>query len=309
MIGSFDRIGFRRHRRRFRPEDLDVDLSGRIVLVTGGNAGIGRAAAKALAERGADVRLLARSPERAEVARDALRRETGSHRIDFELVDVADLASVRRFVTGANLDSVHVLVHNAGVLPPERILTADGLELTFATHVAGPHLLTHLLEAPLRAAGDARVVFVSSGGMYTQRLDLTDLGWERRPYDGVVAYAKTKRMQVVLAGRWAGALSRTGVSVYAMHPGWADTGGVKTSLPRFYKMTRPVLRTPEEGADTIVWLAARRPPPESGGFYFDRRARGTHWLPWTREDGASREALWALCEAVVAPWLSPQETS
>jgi NAD(P)-dependent dehydrogenase (short-subunit alcohol dehydrogenase family) len=183
------------------------------------------------------------------------------------------------------------------VLPATRQLTADGLELTFATHVAGPHLLTRLLEPALRASTDGRVIFVSSGGMYTQRLSLDDLGWERRAYDGVTAYAQTKRMQVVLAAQWAERLAGSAATAAAMHPGWADTASVRTSLPRFHRLLRPVLRSAEEGADTIVWLAARRPAPTPrGAFWFDRVARTTYYLPWTREDAPTRDALWARCE-------------
>ncbi len=297
MIGSFDRIGFYRHSRAFRVADLEIDLSGRVCLVTGGNAGLGRATSEALARRGATVRLLCRNAGRAEEARDEIRRTTGNPKVDFDVVDLSDLGSVRRFVAGGSVPKVHVLVHNAGVLPPRRILSAEGFELTLATHVIGPHLLTNLLTTSLRAAGDARVIYVSSGGMYTQRLSLQDLGWDSRPYDGVVAYAQTKRMQVVLAERWAQVLAGTGVSVYAMHPGWADTDGVKTSLPGFHKLTRPILRTAEQGADTVVWLAVCRPAPTpSGSFWFDRKQRSTHYLPWTLEGQPVCDRLWELCQ-------------
>lgn len=302
MLGSFDKLGFQRHRRAFLPTDLEVDLEGRVCLVTGGNAGLGRATAEGLARRGATVHLLCRDAGRAEEARDELRRTTRSRSIESAVLDVSDLSSVRRYAAAAGLTRVHALIHNAGVLPATRKLTANGLELTFATHVAGPHLLTHLLRTSLEAAGDARVVFVSSGGMYTQRLDLDDLQWERRPYDGVVAYAQTKRMQVVLAERWARKLAGTGVSVYSMHPGWADTGGVRSSLPRFHKATRPILRSAEQGADTAVWLAARKEAPEpNGGFFFDRRSRWTHYLPWTAERTGEVERLWRLCESFALP--------
>jgi NAD(P)-dependent dehydrogenase (short-subunit alcohol dehydrogenase family) len=296
MIGSFDRLGFARHQRSYRAPDLDVDLSGRVCLVSGANAGLGRATAAALAARGATVRMLCRDGGRGEAARDELRRQTGSSRIELDVVDVSELASIRRFVERARLPAVHVLVHNAGVLPAARVMTSDGLELCLATHVVGPHLLTRLLERPLRAAGDARVIWVSSGGMYTQRLALADLDWTRRRYDGVTAYAQTKRMQVVLAARWARVLDGD-VAVYAMHPGWADTRSVATSLPRFHRVMRRLLRTPAEGADTIVWLAARRPAPApTGGLWFDRAARSAHYLPWTRESADQRDALWTLVE-------------
>jgi NAD(P)-dependent dehydrogenase (short-subunit alcohol dehydrogenase family) len=186
---------------------------------------------------------------------------------------------------------VDVLVHNAGVLPDERVETGDGLELTFATHVAGPFLLTRLLSTSLEKSPDGRVIWVSSGGMYTRRLNLEDPNWTRRDYDGVLAYAETKRAQVVLAELWAEELRQTGVVVNA------DTPSVKSSLPRFHRLTRNILRTPAEGADTVVWLAASaRARRWTGRFFFDREARRTHLLPFTRESSKDRRALWKLCE-------------
>jgi len=298
MIGSFDRIGYRRHARGFVAADLDVDMSGRVCLVTGANAGLGRATSEALAVRGATVHMLCRDAGRGEAARDEIRKATGNPRVELAVVDISDLAAVRRYVQEAGFARVDVLVHNAGMLPATRILNSDGLEATFATHVAGPHLLTRLLDGPLRSSADARVVFVSSGGMYAQRLSFEDLDWEQRPYDGVRAYAQTKRMQVILASMWADAFSGSTVSVYAMHPGWADTGGVKTSLPRFYSITRSILRTPAEGADTTVWLAVKRPAPPPGGLWFDRKQRSSHYFPWTMEENQDRQRLWQLCQTV-----------
>ena len=198
-------------------------------------------------------------------------------------------------------DPVDVLVHNAGVLPDERELTDDGHELTCATHVLGPHLLTRALRPNLEASRDARVVWVSSGGMYTRRLNLRDVTWAHRDYDGVIAYAETKRAQVVLSERWARAFAGSSVSVNAMHPGWADTPAVQTSLPRFHRVTRQILRTPAEGADTVIWLAVGPKDEQgSGRFYFDREICRTHWLPGTREGDGDADALWALCEKLCA---------
>jgi dehydrogenase/reductase SDR family member 12 len=296
MIGSFDRLGYARHRKRFRAADLDVRLEGRVCLVTGANSGIGRATSRALAARGARVVLLCRDPGRGEEARDSIRRETGNPAVDLCLLDVSDLGAVRRAAAEIGGEAVHALVHNAGVLPDRRILTRDGLELTFATHVAGPHLLTALLAGRLRA-GRARVVWVSSGGMYLQRLRLDDPSWERRRYDGVVAYAQTKRMQVVLASAWARRFAGSGVEVHAMHPGWADTEAVRTSLPGFHRVMRPLLRDAEAGADTVIWLVVSpRLPGPSGSFWFDRSRRWTHLVPWTVEWPGESDRLLRLCD-------------
>jgi NAD(P)-dependent dehydrogenase (short-subunit alcohol dehydrogenase family) len=297
LVLSWDRTGFRRHARHFAADDLAADLRGRVCLVTGANAGLGRAAAAGLARRGARVGLLCRSEARGREAERALRAETGSREVFYAPLDASDLVSVRACAARLAGERVDVLVHNAGVLPAERGETRDGLELTFATHVVGPWLLTNLLEPGLRRAGAARVVLVSSGGMYAARLSCDDVDWRRRPYDGVAAYAQTKRMQVVLAGLLAERLAPAGCAVHAMHPGWARTPGVESSLPRFFRLTRSILRTPEEGADTILWLAlAPEPGRSSGRFWFDRAERTTHLLPWTREPAGERERLLALVE-------------
>jgi NAD(P)-dependent dehydrogenase (short-subunit alcohol dehydrogenase family) len=297
IVSSFDRTGFRIHSLSFRPEDLDVDLSGRRCLVTGANSGIGYETSLALADLGAEVVLLCRSRERGERAAERIREETGNPRVSLELLDVSSLSSVRAAASSLASAPVDVLVHNAGVLPDARVETTDGLELTFATHVVGPHLLTRLLRVALEKSSDARVIWVSSGGMYTRRLELQDPNWSRRAYDGVTAYAETKRAQVVLAGLWAEELRGGPVAVHAMHPGWADTPAVSSSLPRFHRVTRRILRTPAEGADTVVWLAAGpRARHGTGRFFFDREERRTHLLPFTRESEEDRRAYWKLCE-------------
>jgi NAD(P)-dependent dehydrogenase (short-subunit alcohol dehydrogenase family) len=299
ILLSFDRTGYRRHAAGFDPADLQTNLEGRVCLVTGANSGIGFETALALAARGASVWMLCRNRERGLAAVRDVRGRTGSRRVHLGVLDVSDAASIRRFVQSFEGPVVDVLVHNAGVLPDERTESADGHELTFATHVLGPWLLTKSLLPHLRKSRDARVVFVSSGGMYTQRLSLHDWEWRKRPYDGVAAYAQTKRMQVVLAELLADELRGSGICVNAMHPGWADTPAVRTSLPRFWTVMRRVLRTPAEGADTVVWLAASPAARgETGRFWFDRRARSTHLLPWTRETSEDRQALRRLCERI-----------
>jgi dehydrogenase/reductase SDR family member 12 len=296
ILFSFDRSGFLRHARRFRRGDLELDLAGRVCLVTGANSGIGRAAATALATRGAEVWLLCRDRARGEEAVAAIRRATGNRHVHLEIVDVSHLGAVRAFAERFAPARVDVLIHNAGVLPATRQETPEGFELTLATNVIGPFLLTHLLHAKLAAADGARVIFVSSGGMYAQRLSLDDLQWTQRPFDGVAAYAQTKRMQVILtellARRWA----RAGIAVHAMHPGWADTPSVRSSIPRFWRVMRKRLRTPEQGADTLVWLAvAPTTALQSGQFWLDRTPQPTHLLPFTTEEPRDRARLWRLC--------------
>jgi dehydrogenase/reductase SDR family protein 12 len=302
---SFGAPGFAVRSLTFVPQDLDVDLARRRVVLTGATSGLGLEAALALADLGAELELVCRDEGRGEQAAKRIREATGNERVRLVLADMSSLGAVRDAAMALGARPVDVLIHNAGLLPATRIETEDGLELTFATHVAGPFLLTKLLRSALVAAGGARVVWVSSGGMYTRRLNLDDYNWERRrSYDGVVAYAETKRAQVVLAEMWADELRPDGVVVNAMHPGWADTPGVQSSIPRFRQLTRAILRTPAQGADTIAWLAASDAAAElTGEFVFDRKPRLKHLLPTTRESDADRRALWRLCESLTAPFV------
>ena len=144
------------------------------------------------------------------------------------------------------------------------------------------------------------MIHVSSGGMYGARLDLRALQGDVASYDGVAAYAQTKRAQVILNELWAERFAAeldSAVRSEAMHPGWAATPGVATSLPRFNRLLQPLLRDAEQGADTVLWLATSELPGDRGGrFWFDRRPRRTHLWPGTRESEQTRAELWTLCE-------------
>jgi dehydrogenase/reductase SDR family protein 12 len=302
VVGGFSRIG-PEVRGRLEHWTEPPSLAGRVCLVTGASGGLGLAAGIGMAHLGASLRLLVRDAGKGEEARRRIVAVTGNDDVRCELVDISLRRSVRACAERllASGDPIHVLVHNAGVLPAERRETAEGLELTFATNVLGPHLLTRLLRERLVESAPARVLFVSSGGMYTAALEVDDLQSRSGSFDGRVAYARSKRAEVVLAERWAQELAGTGVVVHAMHPGWADTPGIKTSIPTFQRVMRPLLRTPAQGADTIVWLAAAEEPARiTGRFWCDRHVRSTHRLGRTRESEADRDRLWHAVEALAA---------
>jgi dehydrogenase/reductase SDR family member 12 len=307
VVPGFSRIGLAA-RSRLRPGFTVGDyprLDGKTVIITGATSGIGHAAAVALARRGAAVHFLARDRGRAERTRRGIAAESGNPDVSYGLADLENPGTVRAFARDfrATHDRLDVLIHNAGVIHPRFRTDQAGTELTVLGQIIAPFLLTHLLMPALLAAAPSRVITVSSGGMYTQRLDLATLQLPASRYRGVTAYAKAKRAQVALSREWARRLARTGVAFHAMHPGWVDTPGVAASLPRFRRLTRPVLLTPEQGADTIVWLATA--PPErlgSGRFWHDRRPRPEHLLVWTREkDPATVRQLWDQLAASTAP--------
>lgn len=297
MIGGYTNVGYRIRSRAWSAAELRA-LDSRVVVVTGATSGLGLAAAEGFARLGATVWLVGRSEARGERARAAVVERTGNRNVHVGLCDLSDLGSVRQFAArfAAQAERLDLLVNNAGVLTQERELSADGIELTFATNVLGPFLLTNLLLPLLERSAPARIINVSSGGMYTQRIRVDDLQSEHGEFDGSRAYARTKRAQVILTESWARRLEGRGVVVHSMHPGWADTPGIRSSLPRFHRLVGPLLRTPEQGADTIVWLgAADEPGASSGRFWHDRRPRPTHVLPRTGETAQDRERLWAEC--------------
>ena len=170
-------------------------------------------------------------------------------------------------------------------MPKRRDETPQGHELQLACHVLGPHVMTERLLPLLRNADGASVVFVSSGGMYSAPLSADDMDSTRGEYDGVRVYARTKRMQVVLADAWAERLAGTDVRVESMHPGWARTPGVAEALPTFQKAHGPILRDAADGGDTAVWLVATRPPSRSPHFWHDRAQRPTTF-GWQRPQDA-----------------------
>ena len=296
VVGGYTKIGYRVRRATWDADDPRPHaLRGKVAVVTGASSGLGKATAAALTRLGAGVHLVVRDPAKGRDAVAEIRRDVPGAELHVHRCDVADLTSVRAFaaeLSGA-VERVDVLVHNAGTMPPERSETADGHELSYATHVLGPVLMTELLRPLLAAARTARVVVVSSGGMYAQRIPVDDPELEHGEYSGGAAYARTKRMQVALTPlmqeRWAA----DGIAVHCMHPGWADTPGVLTSLPGFHKVMGPLLRDPAAGADTVVWLAATEPAPGGGQLWHDRAPRPDHYLPRTRDRGGEAERLWA----------------
>jgi NAD(P)-dependent dehydrogenase (short-subunit alcohol dehydrogenase family) len=298
VILSYSKLGYARRSRGWHASDL-ATMDGKVVLVTGATSGLGEAAATGFARLRASVWLVARSRERGEHTRARIAEQTGSDDVHVGICDLSDLRSVRRFAEQceASPGRVDVLVNNAGVLTEERSLSRDGIELTLATNVVGPFLLTKLLLPLLLRSAPARVINVSSGGMYTQGLHLDDLQSARGRFRGTVAYARSKRIEVVLSELWASQLKGTGVVVNSMHPGWVDTPGLHDSLPGFHRVTQRLLRTPEQGADTIVWLgSAPQPGQASGAFWFDRARRRTHLLPWGAESAADCRRLWTEVE-------------
>ncbi|HNJ98358.1 MAG TPA: SDR family NAD(P)-dependent oxidoreductase [Ilumatobacteraceae bacterium] len=298
IVTSFTNVGFLARKRLGGWTALDdYDLTGRVVVLTGATSGLGLAAARQLARCGATLVLNGRSAERNERVVTELVEATGNASITQVAADMGDLAQVRRLADEvlARHDRVDVLIHNAGALTAERHVSPDGTEATVASQVVGPFLLTSLLLDRLAASAPSRVLTMASGGMYAAGLTVSQLEMSPDIYNGTEQYARAKRAQVTLNEMWAERFAGSGVHFHALHPGWADTPGVDASLPTFAKVMGPLLRTPEQGADTLVWLAADDEPLRSNGrFWLDRRQRPIHKLPTTKrtDTPARRHELW-----------------
>ena len=300
---SFSRAGFAVRQRldRWAPT-RSCDLAGRVVVLSGATSGIGFATARELLACGATVEIIGRDRARTKAAADRLQSaQTSRGRVNALVADTGDLAAIASVSDDlrARHAAIDVLIHNAGALTAKFGRSPQGIEQTVASQVVGPFLLTHRLRSALEAAVAGRVVLVSSGGMYSQPLSVNELEMTPHNYNGTTAYARAKRAQVSLNEMFPSRWAPTSVRFHAMHPGWADTPGVQQALPTFRRLTRPFLRTAEQGADTLVWLASDETLPiaGTGQFWLDRRVRAIHKTASTRraDTQGEREALWDWC--------------
>ncbi|XP_062423037.1 dehydrogenase/reductase SDR family member 12 isoform X3 [Rhea pennata] len=253
-LREYTRSGYESASKRFSAVDIDVDVAGKSFLVTGANSGIGKATAKEIAKRGGTVHMVCRNKERAEEAKEEIMTETGNQNIFLHILDMSNPKDIWKFAENfKNEHKLDVLINNAGCMVNQRELTEDGLEKNFATNTLGTYILTTALLPLLEKEADPRVITVSSGGMLVQKLSISDLQSENGTFDGTMVYAQNKRQQVVVTEQWAKAHRKIHFSV--MHPGWADTPAVRSSMPDFYQKMKNALRTEAQGADTVVWLA------------------------------------------------------
>jgi dehydrogenase/reductase SDR family protein 12 len=290
---QFTRYGYLWSKKHWK--GVASDLSGKTVVVTGASSGLGRAATFELAERGATVIAVVRDETKASELVEAVNK----HCANPPRIELCDLSSIRatQLLAQKLLDEgqrIDALINNAGALFNERQVTPENLEKSFALLLLSPFIFTETL-LPLLVGTKGRVVNVASGGMYTQAVHLNDLNYENERYDGAKAYARAKRGLVDMTRLWAEKYGDRGVFFHSMHPGWADTIGVVKSLPGFHKLMRPLLRSPEQGADTMVWLAVADEATQCNGeFWLDRRVHTTSVWPGTESSPATREKLYGI---------------
>ena len=299
-IWDFTRPGYRKAKKRFANLEWTTD---KYIVLTGATSGLGLSAAKSLAIAGANLCLVVRDAVRGQ----ALKQECeslGATSCQVIIADLALLNDTRRVVDTliAQGKAIDVLINNAGALFNTRRETSEGIEQSTSLLLLSPVMLMQGLKPLLQAAGSARVVNVVSGGMYTQRLSMSWLrsGFAHR-YDGPAVYAQAKRALAIVTQEWHEEWAKQGVFVNTMHPGWADTPGVQSALPTFRRVTRWILRSPEEGADTIVWMAADSDlNGVSGCLFLDRQARRYYLNKKTQERPTDRRALLSFVEDFIS---------
>ncbi len=248
-------------------------MKGKTVLITGANTGIGRATTLALAGMGAKIVMLCHTRERGQKAMEEIKEKSDNPDIDLLVADLSVQADVRRAAAefAARYSRLHVLINNAGVILPNRVVTGDGLESTLAVNYLAPFLLTNLLRDRLKAAAPARIINVASG--IQRALDFADLQGEKR-YGGLRAYGESKTALILHTYELARCLAGTGVTANCLHP-----GDIRTDIFRHYtglfklilSISGPLMRSPEKGAQTPVYLASSPKVQNVTGRYFVNR--------------------------------------
>ena len=273
-------------------------MESKVVLITGGTSGIGRAAATALAAMGAEVVVTGRSRERGELAVEEIRDTSGNARVSLMLADLAVQAEVRGLAEEfrERYDRLDVLVNNAGIIQSKRTQTPDGIELTLAVNHLAPFLLTNLLLDLLKKSAPSRIITVSSEARRGAKIDFEDLQSERR-YRPFKVYGMTKLANILFTYELAERLEGTGVVANSLHPGGVNTnfGNNNRSFGTLiFRAFKPFMRTPERGADTVVYLAVS---PEAGkmtGRYLtDRKVVSSFQDP---HDEVMQKRLWEVSE-------------
>jgi NAD(P)-dependent dehydrogenase (short-subunit alcohol dehydrogenase family) len=271
-------------------------IAGRQAVVTGPTSGIGRQIAIDLGALGANLVLACRDEAKGRDVARAIAAAQGAGRVDVLPVDVSSQQSVLAFAAAyvARYPRIDVLVNNAGTVQGERRTSVDGIELTFATNVLGYHLLTTSLLDHVNDTG-ARIVVVASA--FAGDLDLDDIEFTRRPYDGLTAYRQSKACNRLWSWALARRLHARGITVNAMTPGFVpDTELSRNLLPELRQARARPGRTVAQGADTAVWLASA---PEIAGttsrFFADRRD-----VPCEFRNTQIEERLWSVCDDFAA---------
>ena len=274
-------------------------VAGKRVIITGATGGIGLAAARELARRGARLSIVARSESRAADAVAQITAAGGpATEVEVLYADLSSQASIRKLAAEilAKHPTIDVLANNAGGVNSSRRLTEDGLELTWAVNHLAPFLLTNLLLERIRASAPARIITTSSGAHHGAHIPFDDVNAERGYRTGGFSrYGQSKLANILFTTELARRLEGSGVTANCFHPGFVASGFNRSNgaLMAFgMTLARPFARSTTKGADTLVWLADSPDVSSETGGYFTNRKRK---LPSAAgQDAAAARRLWEL---------------
>jgi NAD(P)-dependent dehydrogenase (short-subunit alcohol dehydrogenase family) len=280
-------------------ENANGGMGSKVTLITGGTSGIGKAAAMALAAMGAEVVVTGRNKERGEAAVAEIRHASASEKVTLMLADLAVQAEVHRLANDfrERHNRLDVLVNNAGLIQSRRTETPDGIELTLAVNHLAPFVLTNLLLDLLKKSAPSRIITVSSEARRGAKIDFDDLQSERR-YRAFPVYGMTKKANILFTYELAERLEGTGVVANCLHPGGVNTNfGNNNRGPGIllFRAFKPFMRTPEQGADTLIYLASSPEAGEMNGKYLMDRKEVSPAEP--RDEGAQKR-LWEVSSAL-----------
>ncbi|MBC7538454.1 MAG: SDR family NAD(P)-dependent oxidoreductase [Bacteriovorax sp.] len=262
ILFSFDKSGFKRHENQFTEDLSKKRITTKISLITGGTSGIGEEVAMALSRLNSKVVVTGRNEKKGKSFEEKNFNST------FVSLDMVNWNDIHNFCKVC--EKFDYIVLNAGSMPENLIVNESGVEFQCASQLLGHYYLISWLKKYGKLNSHARIVWVSSGGMYLKELDLKSL-FNNSEYEKVATYANVKRAQVTLVEELSKEEEWAKFKILAMHPGWVGTLGLKESLPKFYSLMGNRLRSPAEGADTILWLLMTDEALYSGSFYFDRK--------------------------------------
>ena len=278
---SFDRTGFKRHELGFSELIDDFDMADKTTLVTGASSGIGFTISEELSKLGSSVIVLSR------------RKPTNLENLNYLPCDLGDYQQTLNCINEINHE-LDFLVLNAGGMPDTYTENKYGHEQQFASQLMGHFILMRSLIDQGKVSKKTKVIWTSSGGMYLVKYNHSMIQMNPEKYDKVSAYANVKRAQVILSSYFAKNFSPFNA---VMHPGWVETEAVKSSIPKFYEFTQKRLRSPRQGADTILWLLGTKEEIPSGEFWFDRKQVKKVAFPWTKNSKEECDQLFNFCES------------
>jgi len=276
-------------------------MKDKVVIITGANRGIGKEATKQLAKTGARIYMACRDLKSANDTRVEIVRETGNENLFVRELDLSSPQSIKKFIDSFNKgeNKLDVLINNAGIWSDKKLISRFGVEMTFTVNVVGHQFLTKLLVDKLINSAPSRIINVASH--FAGGLETNDISFEKRKYNGTLAYKNTKQANRMLTREWARQLENYGIKVYSMTPGFIPSTDLfrnQSFIGRIFLKFFGLVegRTIPQGADTIVWLASTEITPGSnGGFFKDRKEEKCKFINLYEE-----KKLWDKCEEILS---------